>query len=286
MISIIIINYNVSKYLKSCIESIYDSDIKSQFEIIVIDNNSTESLDADLLLNNKKNQVKFIKLDDNMGFAGAANYAIRKSSGSEILLLNPDTLVDKNTVQLLADYITGNTDVGVVGCKVIFPSGKYQLSSKRHFPTIGVILTKLFKLDRLFSKNQYFGKYNYTYLNHDDFADVDSISGACMMFRKEMFENIGRFDENFFLYFEDTDFCYRILKKQYKVVYNPNCKIVHYKRESFKNSNLSVNLEFYKSLYIFYNKYIGDYKNNYFTKIIVKYILLFYVKLLSLFNRK
>ena len=73
-----------------------------------------------------KNQVKFIKLDDNIGFAGAANYAISKSSGSEILLLNPDTLVDKNTVQLLADYVIGNTDVGVVGCKVIFPSGKYQ----------------------------------------------------------------------------------------------------------------------------------------------------------------
>ena len=173
-----------------------------------------------------------------------------------------------------------------MGCKVIFPSGKYQLSSKRHFPTLGVIFTKLFKLDKLFPDNKYFGKYNYTYLSHDNLADVDSISGACMMFRKEIFSKIGQFDENFFLYFEDTDFCYRILKKEYKVVYNPECKIVHYKPESFKNSNLSVNLEFYKSLYIFYNKYIDDYKNNCFIKIIIKYILLFYVKLLSLFNRK
>jgi len=285
LISIIIINYNVSKYLKSCIDSVYDSDIKYPFEIIVIDNASTEPLDISLL-NSEENQIKFIQLDDNIGFAGAANHAINQSLGSEILLLNPDTLVDKNTVQLLADYIIDNNNVGVVGCKVTFPSGKYQLSSKRHFPTLGIIFTKLLKLDKLFSKNKYFGKYNYTYLNHNDLADVDSISGACMMFRKKTFKSIGQFDENFFLYFEDTDFCYRILKKEYKVVYNPECKIVHYKRESFKNSNLSVNLEFYKSLYIFYNKYIDDYRNNYFIKIIVKYILLFYVKLLSLFNRK
>ena len=191
------------------------------------------------------------------------------------------TLVHKNTIQILSNYILDNKDVGVVGCKVLFPSGKYQLSSKRHFPTLGVIITKLFKLDKLFSGNKYFGRYNYTYLNHNDLENVDSISGACMMFRKEVFDDIGIFDESFFLYFEDTDFCYRALKKQYKVVYNPECKIVHYKRESFKHSNLSVNLEFYKSLYIFYNKYIEDYKNNYFIKFLFKYVLLVYIKLLG-----
>jgi len=286
LISIIIVNYNVSKYLQSCIDSIYDSEINSPFELIVVDNNSTELLDIQLLRNNKSDNFKFIQLDDNLGFAKAVNHAIVKSSGSEILLLNPDTLVDKNTVQLLVDYIRSKDDVGVVGCKVISPSGKYQMSSKRHFPTIGIILTKLFKLDRLLPKNRYFGKYNYTYLNHDTLAYVDSVSGACMMFKKNIFEDVGPFDENFFLYFEDTDFCYRILKKQYKVVYNPNCKIVHYKRESFKNSNFSVNLEFYKSLYVFYNKYIDDYKNNYFIKVMFKYILLFYISLLSLFSRK
>lgn len=286
MISIIIINYNVSKYLQSCIDSIYNSEINSPFELIVVDNNSTELLDIQLLQNNKSDNFKFIQLNNNLGFAKAVNHAIGKSSGSEILLLNPDTLVDKNTIQLLVDYIRAEDDVGLVGCKVVFPSGKYQVSSKRHFPTIGIALTKLFKLDRLFPKNRWFGKYNYTYLNHDSLAYVDSVSGACMMFRKNIFEDVGPLDENFFLYFEDTDFCYRILKKQYKVVYNPNCKIVHYKRESFKNSNFSVNLEFYKSLYVFYNKYIDDYRNNYFIKVMFKYILLFYISLLNLFSRK
>ncbi len=279
MISIIIINYNVLDHLKSCIKSIYNSDIKSEFEIIIIDNNSPEPID----ITNDKENLRIIQFEKNLGFAKAVNHAISISSGSEILLLNPDTLVHKNTIQVLNDYILENLDVGVVGCKVVFSSGKYQLSSRRHFPTIGIVLTKFFKFDKLFSKNKIFGKYNYTYLNHNALAYVDSVSGACMMFRKEVFEDIGHFDENFFLYFEDTDFCYRALKKQYKVVYNPSCKIVHYKRESFKNSNLSVNLEFYKSMYIFYNKYINDYKNNFFIKLLFKYALLFYI---SLLNRK
>ena len=282
MISIIIINYNVLGYLESCIESIYNSDIKSEFEVIIVDNNSPEPIN----ISYNEDNLRIIQFDTNLGFAKAVNHAIDKSKGSEILLLNPDTLVHNNTVQYLSDYIINNIKVGVVGCKVVFPSGKYQLSSKRHFPTIGIILTKLFKFDKILSKNKYFGKYNYTYLNHNDLAFVDSISGACMMFKREVFNDVGCFDENFFLYFEDTDFCYRALKKNYKVVYNPNCRIVHYKRESFKNSNLSVNLEFYKSMYIFYNKYINDYKNNYLVKFLFKYTLLCYIKLLDLFNRK
>ena len=277
MISIIIINYNVLDHLKSCIKSIYNSDIKSEFEIIVIDNNSPEPIDFP----NDKDNLRIIQFEKNLGFAKAVNYAISISSGSEILLLNPDTLVHKNTIQVLNDFILENIDVGIVGCKVVFSSGKYQLSSKRHFPTIGIVITKLFKLDKVFSRSKYFGKYNYTYLDANELAYVDSVSGACMMFRKETFIDIGSFDESFFLYFEDTDFCYRALKKQYKVVYNPKCKIVHYKRESFKNSTLSVNLEFYKSMYIFYNKYIDDYKNNFFIKFLFKYVLLFYIRLLG-----
>jgi len=277
MISIIIINYNVLDHLKSCIKSIYNSDIKSEFEIIVIDNNSPEPIDFP----NDKDNLRIIQFEKNLGFAKAVNYAISISLGSEILLLNPDTLVHKNTIQVLNDFILENIDVGIVGCKVVFSSGKYQLSSKRHFPTIGIVITKLFKLDKVFSRSKYFGKYNYTYLDANELAYVDSVSGACMMFRKETFIDIGSFDESFFLYFEDTDFCYRALKKQYKVVYNPKCKIVHYKRESFKNSTLSVNLEFYKSMYIFYNKYIDDYKNNFFIKFLFKYVLLFYIRLLG-----
>ena len=119
MISIIIINYNVLDHLKSCLKSIYNSDILSEFEIIVIDNNSPEPID----FSDDENKLKIIQFDKNLGFAKAVNCAISQSSGSEILLLNPDTLVHKNTIQILSDYILDNKDVGVVGCKVLFPSG-------------------------------------------------------------------------------------------------------------------------------------------------------------------
>ena len=278
MISIIIVNYNVLSFLKECIKSIYNSDLKQNFEIIIIDNNSPEPLLGSF---DKNDNIKIYHFTSNKGFAKAVNFGISKSNGDYILLLNPDTLVHRNTLNILSQYLHLNKDVGVVGCKVVYPDGKYQLSSKRHFPTLSIIVTLFLKLDKIFPKNRFFGKYNYTYLDENKLACVDAVSGSCMMFKKEILNDIGNFDENFFLYFEDTDFCYRAIKKDYKVVYNPDCKIVHHKRESFKNSNKNSDLEFYKSFYIFYNKYNFDYKNNFLIKLLFKFILGNYVKLLK-----
>ena len=282
MISIIIVNYNVLCFLKECIKSIYNSDLKQNFEIIIIDNNSPEPLLGSF---DKNDNIKIYQFTSNKGFAKAVNFGISKSNGDYILLLNPDTLVHRNTLNILSQYLDLNKDVGVVGCKVVYPNGKYQLSSKRHFPTLSIIITLFLKLDKIFPANRFFGKYNYTYLDENKLACVDAVSGSCMMFKKEIFNDIGNFDENFFLYFEDTDFCYRAIKKNYKVVYNPDCKIVHHKRESFKNSNKNSNFEFYKSFYIFYNKYNFDYKNNFLMKLLFKFILFNYVKLLKFSNK-
>ena len=282
MISIIIVNYNVLSFLKECIKSIYNSDLKQNFEIIIIDNNSPEPLLGSF---DKNDNIKIYQFSSNKGFAKAVNFGISKSNGDYILLLNPDTLVHRNTLNILSQYLDLNKDVGVVGCKVVYPDGKYQLSSKRHFPTFSIIITLFLKLDKIFPKNRFFGKYNYTYLDENKLACVDAVSGSCMMFKKEILNDVGNFDENFFLYFEDTDFCYRAIKKDYKVVYNPNCKIVHHKRESFKNSNKNSDFEFYKSFYIFYNKYNFDYKNNFLIKLLFKFILGNYVKLLKFSNK-
>ena len=278
MISIIIVNYNVLSFLKECIKSIYNSDLKQNFEIIIIDNNSPEPLLGSF---NKNDNIRVYQFTSNKGFAKAVNFGVSKSKGDCILLLNPDTLVHRNTLKVLSQYLDSNKDVGVVGCKVVYPDGKYQLSSKRHFPTLSIIIILFLKLNKIFPKSRVFGKYNYTYLDENKLAYVDAVSGSCMMFKKEIFNDIGNFDENFFLYFEDTDFCYRTIKKQYKVVYNPDCKIVHHKRESFKNSNKNSDFEFYKSFYIFYNKYNFDYKNNFLIKLLFKFILINYIKLLK-----
>ena len=145
MISIVIVNYNVANHLNSCINSIYKSDIGEPFEIIVVDNNSTEKINLSKLFDlNQENNVKLIQLNNNKGFAHAVNEAVSASSGATILLLNPDTLVKNNTIDILYKYLISNNDVGVVGCKVTYPSGKYQLSSKRCFPSLDISLIKLF----------------------------------------------------------------------------------------------------------------------------------------------
>ena len=283
MISIIIINYNVKKYLIECLRSILKSNTSVEYEIIIIDNNSDESIeDIEKVFN--VNNFRIFFLQNNLGFSKAVNYGIKKSKGSHILLLNPDTLISDNTLQVLHDYIEKNENIGICGCKVEYPDGTYQLSSKRSFPYFDIALLRIFRFDRLFPNNKYFGQYNYTYLNIDKIASVDAVSGSCMMFEKKIIDRIGLFDGRYFLYFEDTDFCFRAVKNNYKVIYNPNTKIIHYKRESFKNSEYNLNYEFFKSLYYFYIKHYKEYKNFTLFKIIVKYILRLMLFVLKFFK--
>ena len=283
MISIIIINYNVKKYLVECLHTILKSNTSIKFEIIIIDNNSDESIE-EIEKEFNINNFRIYFLQNNLGFSKAVNYGIKKSNGSHILLLNPDTLISENTLQVLYDYIQQNDNIGICGCKVEYPDGTYQLSSKRSFPYFDTALLRILKFDKLFPNNKYFGKYNYTYLNEDEIASVDAISGSCMMFKKELIDNIGLFDGRYFLYFEDTDFCFRAVKNNYKVIYNPDTTIIHYKRESFKNSEYNLNYEFFKSLYYFYIKHYNEYKNFRIFKIFIKYILRFMLFVLKFFK--
>jgi len=283
MISIIIINYNVKKYLIECLQSILESNTSIEYEIIIIDNNSDESIE-DIERIFDVNNFRIYFLQNNLGFSKAVNYGIKKSKGSHILLLNPDTLISNNTLQVLYNFIEENKNIGICGCKVEYPDGTYQLSSKRSFPYFDIALFRILKLDRLFSKNKYFGRYNYTYEDIDGIADVDAVSGSCMMFKKKLIDTIGLFDGRYFLYFEDTDFCYRAVKNNYRVVYNPNTKIIHYKRESFKNSEYNLNYEFFKSLYYFYIKHYKEYNNFRLIKTFVKYILRLMLFILKFFK--
>jgi len=284
LISIILVNYNVSKFLFNCIDSIIKSEHIPSFEIIVIDNNSMENVDIDKKLKEYNANISFYQFNENKGFAKAVNYASDKSKGDTILLLNPDTILKTDSISILHNYLDKNDDVGIVGSKVLYPNGDYQLSSKRHFPLLRLGIFKFLNLDKIFPKSKYFGQYNYTYEDFNQTIEVDAVSGCCMMFKKNLLTKIGNFDERFFLYFEDTDFCYRV-KKYFKVIYNPNSTIIHSKRESFKNSNIHVNYEFFKSLYVFYSKYFKEYHNFYVVKLFVKFILKILVVLLSILNK-
>ena len=279
MISIIIVNFNSSDYLKKLISSILTLETKVSFELIIIDNNSDTPIDLKSF-----KRIKLIYNKSNMGFSNAVNKGISYSKGDKILLLNPDIKIEDKTIDVLSSSLDNNLDYGVVGCKVLNKDYTYQVSSKRHFPTYGILCTKFFRLDKIFYKTKIFGKYNYTYLDKDKVAYVDSVSGCCMMFRKNILSRIGVFDERFFLYFEDTDFCLRVKEKGYKIVYVPETKIIHFKSRSFINSSINKNLEFFKSLYIFFDKYDKYYKNYYFVKKMFKILIKTNIFLLKKMN--
>ena len=282
MISVIIVNYNVKKHLSECIDSLYKFNNVQHFEIIILDNNSNEKVDD--VIKDRKN-IRLHSFENNIGFSKAVNYGIKMSKGSKILLLNPDTIIITDILNIMSLYLEENVDVGVVGAKVMSPDGKYQLSSKRSFPYIYMAFVRFFYLDKLFYRSRFFGRYNYSFINNDIAMEVDSVSGACMMFRKKITDYIDDFDENFFLYFEDTDFCYRVKKHNYKVVYNPDAKIIHKKRQSFYNSDYSVNYEFFKSLYAFYIKHYDEYKNSKLLKVLVKVNLRILIFILDLVHK-
>ena len=269
MISIIIVSYNVKDYIKKCIQSIMKFSTNTSYEIIIIDNNSKDG-SKEMLKKNLSNKINLIFNSENLGFAKAVNIGLRHSKGDFVLLVNPDTVFIENIAYKLKKYIQENRKVGIVGCKVLNKDQTFQISSRRNFPYLHSLMFKLIGLSKCFPKNKFISSYNMTYLNENIISKNISISGACMMFQKKMIKNIGLFDERFFLYFEDTDFCLRAIKAGYKVVYYPEAQIVHHKGASSKKNIADAKNYFDQSLLKFFKKY----KHKYFFNFITLYILL------------
>ena len=250
MISIIIVNYNSDNYLTRCIESINNSDIKSiNIEIIIVNNNSFKTI-----LNQKyKNlTLKIIENTKNLGYSKAVNIGVYESNFPIIITMNPDVVVENDTIANMYNYFNNHNSIGVLGCKVLNPDKSFQLSSRRRFPTLDLMLPYLFKLHSWGFRN----RYNYMDISANKAHGVDSVSGAFMMFYRHIYTLVDGFDERFFLYFEDTDFCYKVIKKGYDVFYYPDSKIMHVKNGSRNYFNyLFIKLNLYLSFFKFIYKY-------------------------------
>jgi O-antigen biosynthesis protein len=258
MLSIIIISYNVKSYLRQCLKSIYNSKINIPFEIIIVDNDSFDH--SAEMVESEFEKITLLKNNQNYGFSKAVNQGVKIAKGDFICLLNPDALVEIKTLDILYRHLQNNIDVGIVGAKVVNPDGSLQLASKRSFPTFLIGLSKLLGLDKLFPKSKLFGKYNKTFDNENKITVVDAVSGSCMMFRKKLFQQMEGFDESFFLYFEDTDFCTRVMDAGYKILFIPKAIIIHYKGESHKYAPFDTIKIFHKSMSLFFNKHSNKFK--------------------------
>ena len=271
-LSIVIVNFNAEKLLQKCISSVYAETKRVPFDIWVIDNNSKDT--SVLMVRQNFPQVNLIENKENVGFARANNQAITKCSGNYILLLNPDTLILKNAIEKTIEFMDGNPEVGICGCKVLNEDGTLQLACRRSIPTPGVAFFRLTGLSKLFPNSKITAKYNLTHLDPDSPHQVDAVSGAFLMIRKEVVNGIGLLDERFFMYGEELDWCLRAKKAGWAIMYYPDANIVHYKGECSKFNHRKAAFEFYRSMYLFHKKHFAENYNPFINAVIYAGIFL------------
>lgn len=252
-ISIVIVNYNVKDFLYQCLLSIRSAVEGLNVETIVVDNNSQDNSVA--ILAPLFPEVIFKALPENIGFGKANNLGFSMAKGKYILILNPDTILQEDTLNTMMDYMEKSPEVGIAGCKVLNADGTFQLPCRRGFPTPWAAFCKLFGLQKIFPKSRIFAQYNQTFRDENETYYIDAIIGAFMFARKEVINQLEGFDRDFFMYGEDLDLCYRTYKLGYKVAYLHTTSIIHYKGESTKRSSINDIKHFYEAMEIFAKKH-------------------------------
>ncbi len=255
-LSIVIVNYNVRYFLEQCLHSVYRSGKDLDMEVFVVDNQSVDG--STEMVREKFPRVRLIANDKNVGFSKANNQAIRKAKGKYVLLLNPDTVVEDDTLPKVVSFMEAHPDAGGLGVKMLDGQGRFLPESKRGLPTPGVAFCKIFGLSALFPKSKTFNRYHLGYLDHDETHQVDVLSGAFMLMRKEALDKTGLLDEKFFMYGEDIDISHRLVKAGYNNYYYPGARIIHYKGESTKKSSVNYVLVFYNAMIIFARKHFSE----------------------------
>lgn len=226
-LSIIVVSYNTKEYLAQCVESIFSNVKKLSYEVIVVDNNSHDK--SAQYIEDKFPNVRVIKNKENLGFSKANNVGVKVAKGRYILFLNPDTLVPENTLEEMVKFMDQNLDAGAATSRVVLPNGINDDSSHRGFPTPWNSIAYFSGLSRLFPKSKIFNGYNMGYLPMDRVHEIDALAGSFMIVRRLAGEDVNWWDEDFFFYGEDLDFCYELKEKGWKIYYVPSVKITHLK---------------------------------------------------------
>ncbi len=254
-LSIVIVNYNVKHFLEQCLHSVNKAAKNLQVEIFVVDNNSVDG--SCLMVEQKFSGVTLISNTENVGFAKANNQAIKQSKGEFVLLLNPDTFVQEDTLFKCCEFMRTHPEAGGLGVKMIDGKGNFLPESKRSLPTPSVAFYKVFGLAAIFPKSKIFGRYHLGYLDKEKTHEVEILAGAFMFLRKNVLDKVGLLDETFFMYGEDIDLSYRIIKAGFKNYYYSDTAIIHYKGESTKKGSINYVIVFYKAMIIFANKHFS-----------------------------
>lgn len=251
--SIIIIAYNSCDFIPACLKSVRDACENVDAQIIVLDNGS----DSPILPEIKAYfpEVVWIDSKENLGFGKGCNLAEKQATKPYLFFINPDTVVSRDSFTQVLDFMEEHPESGTVGCRILNEDGSIQWACRRSFPTIVSAVSKTIGLAALFPKNKTLASYNMTFADPDKMIEVDAISGSFFCIRRDLYESLGGFDEDFFMYGEDLDLCFRAKAAGFKNYYTPSTNILHFKGQSCRTRRWGSYVDFYKAMLIFVKKH-------------------------------
>jgi len=288
-LSIIIVNWNVKPILEMCLDSIFKQTKKICYEVIVVDNASIDGSQEFLQAEQRFHfNLKIILNKQNLGFARANNKGLKIAAGRYILFLNPDTQILDNALLKAVEFMDKNENVGILGGQLLNNNRKIQ-PSVRSFPTIASQSLILLKLHHLFPNLSVLKRYFLYDFDYQKLQEVEQVMGAFLMTRKKIIDAIGEFDKNFFLWFEEVDFCKRVKEHQWKIIYNPEIKILHYGHQCFRQVMPVDKQKIYnRSMLYYFKKHYPLFKGRFFLYVL-QYISLglsWFLQLFTNFKKK
>jgi GT2 family glycosyltransferase len=256
-VSIVIVNWNTREVTCDCIESLYDQTRSLEFEVVVIDNASAD--DSVEAIRRQFPDVILIENKDNRGFAAANNQGLAIAQGRYVLLLNSDTVVLDNAIEKAVEFADTRGDAAVIGCRVLNPDKSLQPTCFM-FPSVLNMLLSTTYLYKIFPRSRFFGRERMGWWNRDDVREVGVVTGCFMLTRREAIEQVGMMDEDFFMYGEETDWCYRFKQAGWKVMFTPAMEIIHLGGQSSKQVQVDMLIQLRMSILQFMKKNRGPLK--------------------------
>ncbi len=259
VLSIVIVNYNTRDLILDCLRALKRAKTASDvWEVIVVDNGSTD--DSSEVIREDFPQVILLTNKTNVGYTKANNQGIAKAKGDFILLLNSDTEVSPGAIQKVLTAVKVNNQVGAGTAKLVLGNGQLDPACHRGFPTPWAALTYLSGLEKLFPKSHWIGQYHEGYKDLSKAHEIECPSGAFFLIRREVVDEVGHLDEDFFMYGEDIDWAYRIRQKGWKIIFVPEAIVTHHKKQSGRSHvdqqlRRKTQVYFYETMQIFYRKH-------------------------------
>ncbi|MCQ2124455.1 MAG: glycosyltransferase [Fibrobacter sp.] len=277
--SVIIVAYNSCDFIPACLKSVRDASEGIDTQVIVLDNGSPEPISAEI--KEFFPEVFWIDSKENLGFGKGCNLAVKSATKPYLFFVNPDTLVSRDSLRKVLEFTQENPDSGTVGSRILNEDGSLQLACRRSFPTTFSAISKTIGLASLFPKSKLFASYNMTYADPEQVTEVDAISGSFFCMRSELYRQLNGFDEDFFMYGEDLDLCFRAKAAGFKNYYTPSTNILHFKGQSCKTRRWKSYVDFYKAMIIFVKKH----KDLYFVPSFLVTLGILFAAFVGMFSR-